>query len=145
MRHRFITFLTDFGLEDDFVGACHGVMLTLAPEARIIDITHGITAGGVLEGALVLRNTVPYMPVGVHLAVVDPGVGGARRALALLASASAARAYARAGGRGPAISIGPQTTAAAQEAGVDVVAEAESHDVLGLVDSATAWRASSRS
>jgi uroporphyrinogen-III synthase len=65
--------------------------------------------------------------------------------VALLASASAARAYARAGGRGPAISIGPQTTAAAQEVGVDVVAEAESHDVLGLVDSATAWRASSRS
>ena len=65
--------------------------------------------------------------------------------VALLASASAARAYARAGGRGPAISIGPQTSAAAREAGVDVVAEAESHDVQGLVDSAAAWRASSRS
>jgi uroporphyrinogen-III synthase len=65
--------------------------------------------------------------------------------VALLASASAARAYARAGGRGPAISIGPQTTAAAHEAGVDVVAEARSHDVRGLVDSAAAWRASSRS
>ena len=65
--------------------------------------------------------------------------------VALLMSASAARAYARAGGRGPAISIGPQTTAAAREAGVDVVAEAGSHDVRGLVDSAAAWRASSRS
>jgi len=65
--------------------------------------------------------------------------------VALLASASAARAYARAGGRGPAISIGPQTTAAARDAGVDVVAEARSHDVRGLVDSAAAWRASSRS
>jgi uroporphyrinogen-III synthase len=65
--------------------------------------------------------------------------------IALLASASAARAYARAGGQGPAISIGPQTTAAAREAGVEVVAEAESHDVHGLVDSAAAWRASSRS
>ena len=64
--------------------------------------------------------------------------------VALLASASAARAYARAGGRGPAISIGPQTTAAARDAGVDVVAEARSHDVRGLVDSAAAWRASSR-
>lgn len=65
--------------------------------------------------------------------------------VALLASASAARAYARAGGRGPAISIGPLTTAAARDAGVGVVAEAESHDLRGLVDSAAAWRASSRS
>jgi uroporphyrinogen-III synthase len=65
--------------------------------------------------------------------------------LALLMSPSAARAYARAGGRGPAVSIGPQTTAAARRAGIEVVAEAESHDVQGLVDSAAAWRASSRS
>jgi uroporphyrinogen-III synthase len=65
--------------------------------------------------------------------------------VALLMSASAARAYARAGGRGPAVSIGPQTTAAARDAGVDVVAEAESHDVPGLVDSAAGWRASSPS
>lgn len=63
----------------------------------------------------------------------------------LLASSSAARAYARAGGRGPAISIGPQTTAAAREGGIEVVAEARDQDVRGLVDSATAWRASSRS
>ena len=65
--------------------------------------------------------------------------------LALLMSASAARAYAHAGGRGPAISIGPQTTSAAREHGVDVVAEAESHDMRGLVDSAASWRASSPS
>ena len=63
----------------------------------------------------------------------------------MLASSSAARAYARAGGRGPAVSIGPQTTAAARAAGVDVVAEAEGQDVRGRVDSATAWRASLRS
>jgi uroporphyrinogen-III synthase len=65
--------------------------------------------------------------------------------VALLASASAARAYANAGGRGPAITIGPQTTAAARGVGIDVVAEAESQDLRGLVDSAAAWRASSRS
>jgi uroporphyrinogen-III synthase len=65
--------------------------------------------------------------------------------VALLMSGSAARAYARAGGRGPAISIGPQTTAAARAAGIEVVAEAESHEVRGLVDCAAAWRASSRS
>jgi S-adenosylmethionine hydrolase len=78
-----ITFLTDFGLVDDFVGVCHGVMKRIAPEAEVIDITHGITPQGVLQGALVLANTLPYMPTGVHLAVVDPGVGTGRRALAL--------------------------------------------------------------
>jgi S-adenosyl-L-methionine hydrolase (adenosine-forming) len=78
-----ITFLTDFGLQDDFVGTCHGVMAGIAPEARVIDVTHGVRPGHVLQGALVLANTLPYMPVGVHLAVVDPGVGGGRRALAL--------------------------------------------------------------
>jgi S-adenosylmethionine hydrolase len=80
---RFITFLTDFGLTDDFVGTCHGVMKRIAPEVEVIDITHGIPPRQVLQGALTLANTIPYMPVGVHLAVVDPGVGGARRALAL--------------------------------------------------------------
>ena len=79
----FITFLTDFGLQDDFVGTCHGVIKQIAPETQIIDITHGIRPGRILQGALVLANTLPYMPVGVHLAVVDPGVGGVRRALVL--------------------------------------------------------------
>ncbi len=79
----FITFLTDFGLEDDFVGTCHGVMKRIAPAVQIIDLTHGIGPRQVLQGALALANTLPYTPVGVHLAVVDPGVGGARRALAL--------------------------------------------------------------
>src|SRR6058998_4193797 len=58
-------------------------MKRIAPAVQIIDITHGIAPRQVLQGALVLANTIPYMPVGVHLAVVDPGVGGARRALAL--------------------------------------------------------------
>jgi S-adenosyl-L-methionine hydrolase (adenosine-forming) len=79
----FITFLTDFGLQDDFVGTCHGVMKKIAPEVEIIDITHGIAPQAVLQGALTLANTLPFMPEGVHLAVVDPGVGGSRRALAL--------------------------------------------------------------
>lgn len=79
----FITFLSDFGLKDDFVGTCHGVMKRIAPDAQIIDITHGIPPTAVLEGALVLANTIGYMPVGVHLAVVDPGVGGPRRAIVL--------------------------------------------------------------
>jgi S-adenosylmethionine hydrolase len=78
-----ITFLTDFGLEDDFVGTCHGVIARIAPDVRVLDITHGIKPGRVLQGALMLANTLAYMPEGVHLAVVDPGVGGIRRPLAL--------------------------------------------------------------
>ena len=79
----FITFLSDFGLRDDFVGTCHGVIKRIAPDVQIIDITHGIPPRAIVQGALVLANTTPYMPHGVHLAVVDPGVGGPRRALAL--------------------------------------------------------------
>ncbi len=81
-----VTFLTDFGLQDDFVGTCHGVIARIAPDARVIDLTHGIPPQAVLQGALVLANTAPYLPVGVHLAVVDPGVGGARRAVAVRTS-----------------------------------------------------------
>jgi S-adenosylmethionine hydrolase len=79
----FVTFLSDFGLQDDFVGTCHGVIKAIAPDVEIIDVTHGIPPQQVLQGALVLANTTPYMPQGVHLAVVDPGVGSARRPLAL--------------------------------------------------------------
>jgi S-adenosyl-L-methionine hydrolase (adenosine-forming) len=78
-----VTFLSDFGLEDDFVGTCHGVMKVIAPDLEILDITHGIQRHGVLQGAIVLANTLPYQPTGVHLAVVDPGVGSGRRCLAL--------------------------------------------------------------
>jgi S-adenosylmethionine hydrolase len=78
-----ISFLTDYGADDDFVGVCHGVMRTVCPEADIIDVTHGIHRHDVRHGALVMRNTLPYMPVGVHLAIVDPEVGSERRAVAL--------------------------------------------------------------
>jgi S-adenosyl-L-methionine hydrolase (adenosine-forming) len=78
-----VTLLTDYGRDDDFVGVCHGVIRTIHPEADIVDITHGIERYAVRQGALVLRNTLPYMPVGVHVAVVDPQVGTERRAIAL--------------------------------------------------------------
>ena len=65
------------------MGTCHGVIKRIAPEAEIIDLTHGISPQQVLQGALVLANTLPYAPIGIHLAVVDPGVGSDRRALAL--------------------------------------------------------------
>ena len=78
-----ITFLSDYGYEDDFVGVCHGVMARIAPEARVIDVTHGIPRHNARAGALVLRNALLYMPPGVHLAVVDPEVGAERRAVAV--------------------------------------------------------------
>jgi S-adenosylmethionine hydrolase len=78
-----ISFLSDYGRDDDFVGVCHGVMARIAPEARVIDITHGIERHDVRSGALVLRRALPYFPAGVHLAVVDPEVGGERRAVAV--------------------------------------------------------------
>ena len=78
-----VTLLTDYGRDDDFVGVCHGVMRRIEPDLRIIDITHGIRRYAIRQGALVLRNTLPYMPVGVHVAVVDPQVGTERRAVAV--------------------------------------------------------------
>jgi S-adenosyl-L-methionine hydrolase (adenosine-forming) len=79
-----VTLLTDYGHEDEFAGVLHGVVLSIAPGARIVDLTHGIPRYGVLQGALVLRNSLPYLPVGVHVAVVDPQVGTERRALAVV-------------------------------------------------------------
>jgi S-adenosyl-L-methionine hydrolase (adenosine-forming) len=78
-----ITFLSDYGLEDDFVGVCHGVIARISPEARVIDISHGVRRHDVRRGALLLRGSLPYFAVGVHLAVVDPDVGAARRAVAV--------------------------------------------------------------
>jgi len=78
-----VTLLTDYGRDDDFVGVCHGVIRSIHPEAQIVDITHGVRRYAVRQGALVLRNTLPYMPAGVHVAVVDPQVGTERRAVAL--------------------------------------------------------------
>src|SRR5919201_1775316 len=77
---RFITFLSDYGLQDEFVGTCHGVMKRIAPDVQIVHLTHGIPPQNVLHGALVLAKSLEYVPTGVHLAVVDPGVGTARRA-----------------------------------------------------------------
>jgi S-adenosyl-L-methionine hydrolase (adenosine-forming) len=81
-----LTFLTDYGLEDGFVAACHGVAARIAPEVRIIDITHLVPPGDVRRGAAVLSQTVTAMPPAVHVAVVDPGVGTARRAIAVQAA-----------------------------------------------------------
>jgi S-adenosylmethionine hydrolase len=78
-----VTFLSDYGLDDDFVGVCHAVMARIAPGLRVVDLTHGIERHDVRTGALVLRRALPYAQPGVHLAVVDPEVGAQRRAIAL--------------------------------------------------------------
>jgi S-adenosylmethionine hydrolase len=78
-----ITFLSDYGLADEFAGVVHAVIARIAPDARVIDLSHGIGRQDVLGGALVLARALPYAPAGVHLAVVDPEVGARRRAIAL--------------------------------------------------------------
>ena len=87
-RFRYLSFLTDYGLDDGFVAACHGVAARIAPHAAIIDVTHLVPAGDVRRGAAVLAQTVPYLPPAVHVAVVDPGVGTARRGVAVAAGDS---------------------------------------------------------
>lgn len=77
-----ISFLSDFGDVDEFVGVVHGVIARIAPSTRILDITHGIGHGDIHGGAMALTRAVQYMPDGVFLAVVDPGVGTDRKAIA---------------------------------------------------------------
>jgi S-adenosylmethionine hydrolase len=83
-----LTFLTDYGLDDGFVAACHGVSSRIAPNVRVIDITHLVAPGDIRRGAVVLAQTVPYFPPAVHVAVVDPGVGTPRRAIGVAAGGS---------------------------------------------------------
>ena len=78
-----ITFLSDYGQWDEFVGVCHAVIARRCPRALVIDLGHGIARHDVRAGALALRAALPFAPAGVHLAVVDPGVGGSRRAVVL--------------------------------------------------------------
>ena len=79
----FISFMTDFGVGSSAPAVCRGVMLDIAPEARLVDVTHAIRHFALRDGAFLLARSVPYFPIGVHVAVVDPGVGTARRPLAL--------------------------------------------------------------
>jgi S-adenosylmethionine hydrolase len=78
-----ISFTTDYGLSDGFVAACHGVIARLAPTVRVIDVTHLISPADVSHASVVLAQAVPHLPPAVHIAVVDPGVGTARRAVAV--------------------------------------------------------------
>jgi S-adenosyl-L-methionine hydrolase (adenosine-forming) len=84
----YLTFLTDYGLDDGFVAACKGVAYRIAPAVQVIDITHLVQPGDVRRGAAVLAQTVGYLPPAVHVGVVDPGVGTSRRAVAVQAGDS---------------------------------------------------------
>ncbi len=75
----YLSLLTDYGREDGFVAICHGQVLERAPGVRILDITHDVAPGDVRRGATVLAETIPELAPGVHVAVVDPGVGTRRR------------------------------------------------------------------
>jgi S-adenosylmethionine hydrolase len=77
-----VSFLSDYGLRDEYVGVVHAVLARIAPESRVIDVTHGVPRGNVRAGALALVRAVQYLPEGVALAVVDPGVGTERRGIA---------------------------------------------------------------
>jgi S-adenosylmethionine hydrolase len=81
-----VTFLSDYGLEDEFVGVCHGVMLKIAPDLRIIDIDHNVMRQHIRHGAVVLAQAIRFMPEATHLSVVDPSVGSERRAIAIRSS-----------------------------------------------------------
>ena len=94
-RYDTISFLSDYGLRDEFVGIVKGVIADIAPHARVIDLTHEISPFDVRAGSLALARCISYVPSGIVLAVVDPGVGTARRAVAVSVG----------GGRG--ILIGP--------------------------------------
>ncbi len=79
-----ISLCTDYGCADGFVASCHGVIAGIAPQARVLDVTHAVAPGGVRHGSVLLADTLPWLPAAVHVAVVDPGVGTARRGIALI-------------------------------------------------------------
>ena len=111
MPYGFVSLLTDYGLADGFVAACHGVLATSAPHVRVLDVTHLVPAQDVRRGSVVLAQTVPYLPPAVHVAVVDPGVGTDRRAIVVMA--------------GPSLLVGPDNgllLAAAEALGGPVAA-----------------------
>ena len=85
MRNPIITLLTDFGLKDHYVASMKGVILSLNPRATMVDVTHQVTPQDIREAGFILANAYRYFPKGtIHLAVVDPGVGGPRRPILLV-------------------------------------------------------------
>lgn len=87
-EYQWVCMLTDYGRDDVFVGVCEGVLARTAPHARVLHLTHAVPPGNVRAGAVLLAQSVGHLPPAVLLAVVDPGVGTARRGVAVLAGES---------------------------------------------------------
>src|ERR1700724_1634806 len=97
-RHQTVSFLSDYGLADEFVGVVHSVIRGIAPQVTVVDICHEVPPHDVRAGSLTLVRAVQYLAPGVVLAVVDPGVGTERRAVAVEVGAP---------GEGEAYFVGP--------------------------------------
>jgi S-adenosylmethionine hydrolase len=146
-RYDTVSFLTDYGLDDEFVGVVKAVIRDLAPHVTVLDLTHGIRPYDVRGGALALARSIAYVPDGVVLAVVDPGVGTPRRAVAIEVGDGAgvlvgpdngllAPAVALAGGADRAVALTNHeyqlTAPGATFAGRDVFAPAAAHLCNGV-------------
>jgi S-adenosylmethionine hydrolase len=86
MSYDWISFTTDYGIDDGFVGVCEGVVARISPGVRIVHLSHTVPARDVRRGAAVLAQAAPYLPPAVHFAVVDPGVGTDRRGVVIVAA-----------------------------------------------------------
>ena len=146
-RYEHVSLLTDYGTADEFVGVVHAVIADIAPHARITDLTHGIAPFDVRAGSLALVRSIGYVPEGVVVAVVDPGVGTERRAVAIEVGEGAgvlvgpdngllAPAVALAGGAGRAVVLDDPNfhleTPGATFAGRDVFAPVAAHLCNGV-------------
>jgi S-adenosyl-L-methionine hydrolase (adenosine-forming) len=142
-----IVFLTDYGLADEFVGICHGVIASIAPQSSVIDLTHSVPRHDVKRGALMLGRATAFMPRdSVYVAVVDPGVGSDRRSVAIRAGSGAllvgpdngllAMAWDSLGGARAAVEIGSERVMLQPVSktfhGRDVFAPAAAHLAVGL-------------
>jgi S-adenosylmethionine hydrolase len=146
-RYEHVSLLTDYGTADEFVGVVHAVIADIAPHARITDLTHGIAPFDVRAGSLALVRSIGYVPEGVVVAVVDPGVGTERRAVAIEVGDGAgilvgpdngllAPAVALAGGAGRAVVLDDPNfhleTPGATFAGRDIFAPVAAHLCNGV-------------
>jgi S-adenosyl-L-methionine hydrolase (adenosine-forming) len=142
-----IVFMSDYGLADEFVGICHGVVIRIAPQVRVIDLTHAIPRHDVVIGAMALGRSAPFMPKNaVYLGVVDPGVGSARRPVAVACRSGAllvgpdngvlSMAWATLGGADQAAEITSERVlldpVSATFHGRDVFAPAAAHLSIGM-------------
>lgn len=144
-RHETVSFLSDYGWADEFVGVVHSVIRVVAPHAQVIDICHDIPPHDVRAGSLTLVRAVQYLAPGIVLGVVDPGVGTARRAIAVEAGESVfvgpdngllASAVAMVGGAGRAVEVTNETfhlpAPGPTFAGRDIFAPVSAHLCLGV-------------